>query len=499
VAAFALSGHAAAQQVPANGGLPGDGSAFSDAQLREAARALARRPFQPLANTALPAPFANLTQEQYAGIQPRPERALFADEARGFIIEPLHRGFVYSAPVNLHVVEEGTVRRIGYDAERFTFGRLTPPAGLPDLGFAGFRVQAVAAESPPREVAVFQGATFFRSRARGQQLGSIARALSIRTADPRGEEIPFFRSFWIERPPAGSAKLTLHALAESESVVALFRFTLHQGEVTIIDTEATLFARAAVDHIGFAGMQGSYFFGANDRRGVDDLRPAAHEVGGLQMLNGKGEWIWRPVQNPETLQISSFIDLNPKGFGLVQRERDFQAFQDDDQRYELRPSLWIEPIGEWGAGAVQLVEIPSDQDIHDNIIAYWRPAQALAAQGEMAVAYRQFWAWVPPERPPLALVQSTRVGRAGGGRRRRFLVEFAAESLGQPPATPLRPVLTAAPGTVSTPVLHLNPARRTARVLFELDPGNENACELRLVLQAGEQPFSETWLYRWTP
>jgi glucans biosynthesis protein len=183
----------------------------------------------------------------------------------------------------------------------------------------------------------------------------------------------------------------------------------------------------------------------------------------------------------------------------VQRERDFQAFQDDDQRYELRPSLWIEPIGEWGAGAVQLVEIPSDQDIHDNIIAYWRPAQALAAQGEMAVAYRQFWAWVPPERPPLALVQSTRVGRAGGGRRRRFLVEFAAESLGQPPATPLRPVLTAAPGTVSTPVLHLNPARRTARVLFELDPGNENACELRLVLQAGEQPFSETWLYRWTP
>ena len=109
-----------------------------------------------------------------------------------------------------------------------------------------------------------------------------------------------------------------------------------------------------------------------DRRGVDDARPAVHKSSGVQMHNGYDEWIWRPLQNPETLQISAFLDKDPKGFGLLQRERDFAAFQDDEQRFERRPSLWIEPIGEWGQGAVQLIEIPSecrDQRQHPGLLA----------------------------------------------------------------------------------------------------------------------------------
>jgi glucans biosynthesis protein len=182
----------------------------------------------------------------------------------------------------------------------------------------------------------------------------------------------------------------------------------------------------------------------------------------------------------------------------LQRERNFASFQDDVQAFERRPSLWIEPIGEWGPGAVQLIEIPSDSEINDNILAYWRPRTPMAAGSEVAFAYRQFWCWTPPERPALATVSTTRSGRGTGGRRRRFLVEFTGDTLGAPIAD-LRAGLTSGPGTISAVRLWPAPERKTVRVAFELDPGTENACELRLVLQAGGKPLSETWLYRWTP
>jgi glucans biosynthesis protein len=346
-------------------------------------------------------------------------------------------------------------------------------------------------------VASFQGASFFRSAARGQMQGVTARGLALRTAEPRGEEFPTFRAFWIERP-ASRDLVVVHAVADSESAVAAFRFSLRPSDVTIIDTEMTLFARAALDHVGIAPMQATFLFAANRRRGVDDYRPAVHEVSGLQMLSGRDEWIWRPLSNPEALQISSFMDEHPKGFGLLQRDRDFGQFQDDDLRYEIRPSLWIEPIGDWGPGGVQLVEIPSDNEIHDNIVAYWRPRGTLPAGSETSVTYRQFWCWQPPERPPLATTSGFRIGR-GGGRRRRFLVEFTDPLFGAETPPELRTVVAASPGTLHGQRTLLNPQRKTARVSFELDPGSETSVELRLQLMAGDRPVTETWLYRWTP
>jgi glucans biosynthesis protein len=471
-----------------------DGQPFSDQLVMEAARALAKRPFVS-PQTALPDPFQNLNQEQFQAIRARPERHAWTGENRGFVLEPLHRGFIYQAPVALHLVEDGVTRRLVYDSGRFAFGRLQPPGGLPDIGFSGFRLH-VEAEGGPREVAAFQGGTFFRSAARGQVHGALARALAIRTADTRGEEFPAFRAFWIERPH-GRDLAVVHAVADSESAVAYFRFSLRPGDVTILDTEATVFARAAVDHVGIAPMQATFLFAANRRRNVDDYRPAVHEASGLQILNGRSEWIWRPLNNPESLQISSFMDENPRGFGLVQRDRDFAQYQDDDQRYDLRPSLWIEPIGDWGPGVVQLVEIPTDAEIHDNIIAYWRPRQPMPAGGEIAHAYRQFWCWQPPERPPLALAQGFRTGR-GGGRRRHFLIEFTDAMFGSETPPDVRPLVSAPPGTIHNLRLLFNAGRKSARVHFDLEPGGETGIELRLQLLAGDRPVSETWLYRWT-
>lgn len=501
IAGLALPSDVADAQTPqqAIAQVPlGEGQRFDPRALVEAARALSRRPFSPPAND-LPDVFSNLSYEQYIAITPAAGARVWGGEGRGFVVEPLHRGFVFGNPVALFTVDDGLIRRIGYDQSRFEFGRLNVPPNLPDIGFSGFRLFHTFGNSHPVEFAIVQGATFFRALARGQNFGVVARGLTLRPAETKGEEIPGFRAFWLERPSPGANAIVVHALLDSESVAGAVRMTFRPGDMTIVDMETTLFPRVNLEHVGFGGMAASYLFGANDRRNVDDARPAAYEVSGLQMLNGQGEWLWRPVHNPQMLQISAFLDNNPRGFGLLQRERDYAAFQDDDQHFERRPSLWIEPIGDWGQGAVQLIEIPSDSEANDNILAYWRPRTPLAAGSEVLLAYRQFWCWAPPERPPYASVTRTRVGRGTNGRRRRFFVDFSGDILGNGPVPDLKPTLTTNPGSIHAfRLLHYSD-RKTMRVSFELDPGNENACEMRLVLEAAGKPISETWLYRWTP
>jgi glucans biosynthesis protein len=414
-------------------------------------------------------------------------------------VEPLHRGFVFNNAVDLFVVEDGVVRRIGFDASQFDYGKITPPANLPDLGYSGFRLLANLGDGKPFDFAIVQGATFFRAIARGQNFGAIARALTLKPADPKGEEFPVFRAFWLERPAIGSNSITVHGILDSESTSGALRMTFRPGDMTIVDVETTLFPRVNIDHVGLGGIGSTYFYGPNDRQNGDDIRPAVYESSGLQILNGKGEWLWRPLQNPNTLQFSAFVDQAPKGFGLLQRDRAFDVFQDDEQRFDRRPSLWIEPLGEWDQGSVQLLEIPTDAEINDNILAYWRPKAQLAAGSEVPFAYRQYWCWAPPERPPLATVSATRVGRGSGGRRRRFVVEFTTEALGENPPQDIKSVLTVGPGAFHNLRQWVYPERKAVRVGFELDPGNENACEMRLILEAGGKPISETWLYRWTP
>ncbi|WP_375457889.1 glucan biosynthesis protein [uncultured Enterovirga sp.] len=475
----------------------GEGQRFEPGSVTELARALSKRAFVPPPND-LPEPFAGLNYERYVAIKSLPSGRIWDGENRGFVVEPLARGFVFTTAVTLFTVEDGQVRRIMFDKGRFDFGGLAVPANAPDPGFSGFRLDAVGAGGPPFEFALIQGATFFRAAARGQNLGIVARALALKPAETRGEEFPIFRAFWLERPVAGTNALVIHGLVDSESVAGSVRMTFRPGEATIVDVETTLFPRVNLEHVGFGGMGATFLYGPNVRRGIDDLRPAVYDASGLSILNGQGEWLWRPLNNPDTLQISAFLDDNPKGFGLLQRERDFGAFQDDVQHFEARPSLWIEPIGDWSQGAVQLIEIPSDSEINKNILAYWRPKAAMQAGSEVTLAYRQFWSWAPPDRPQLATVTSTRSGRGPGGRRRRFIVEFGGEALGA--AIPdLKVALTTAPGLIQNQRTWLYAERKSVRVGFDLDPGGDNACEMRLVLQSGAKPLSETWLYRWTP
>ena len=301
----------------------GPAAPFAPENVLNMAREFAKSPFKAPRST-LPDPFNNLTFEQYTSIRRKPGSAIWGDAHGGFALEPLNRGFIFATPMELYLVEGGQSQRVVYDRNLYDFGKLQLPADLGDLGFSGVRILSGGGSEGWKDAAIFQGATFFRSLARGQSYGVSARGLSIRTGDAQGEEFPLFRALWIEKPSPAADALVIHALLDSTSLTGAFRFTLHAGDATIIDTELTLFARVAVDHLGLGSMAGMYLLGGLDHLRGDDVRQNVYDVTGLQILTGAGEWIWRPVANRETLQISAFSDQNPRGFGLLQRNRNFE-------------------------------------------------------------------------------------------------------------------------------------------------------------------------------
>ncbi len=468
----------------------------ADTVLKMAAE-LASKPFKDPEAAALPSLFSGLTFDQYAAIQRVPGTAIWSDQKLGFSLEPLHRGFVYTTPIGINIVENGMAQRVIYDPANFNFGALKPPAALGDLGFSGLRILK-SSDQGFEDVAIFQGATFYRARAHAQPFGLTARGLAIRTGDDPGEEFPLFREFWIEKPNPAANTLTIHALLDSQSVTGAFRFTLRPADTTIIDTEMTLIARTAVDKLGFGAMAASYLFSPLDHRRPDDVRAAAYESTGLQILTGNGEWLWRPVSNRDTLQISAFSDVNPRGFGLLQRSRSFDAFYDDDTHWELKPSLWIEPIGDWARGRPPS---PGNPDRRRDQRERHRPMAPQDGHGRRHD---------PVDRLPAVLVLVAaieaaacvlRVVAARQGRqplsalRSRWLGDMFADPAKAAAATA---DIQAAPGKIVSVRLFPYKDRHSVRVVFDLDPGSETYSELRLTLKVDNQPVSETWLYRWT-
>jgi periplasmic glucans biosynthesis protein len=480
--------------------LPRKGEAFEANTVADLARARAAAPYVGPKAGDIPAVLKNLSREAYEAIRPVEGRVPWADRGVGYALEPLLRGSIFDTPVSLFMVENGVVQPIGYDKTAYDAPGLELPDLEADAAFSGFRLRARFDDTDSlSNFAVFQGGSFFRLVAQGQDFGINARALALRPADSRGEEFPLFRALFVEMPAPGQP-VVVHALAESESAAAAFRISLTPGrEVSTAAIDGTVFARAELDHIGLGGMQGSYLFGALDRNRVDDLRVAAYSVEGLSIRNGYGEPIWRPVHNPEALQVSAFVDRGPKGFGLMQRARAYSDFEDDRRHWEQRPSLWLEPQDDWSEGAVTLLEIPSDSELNENVFAYWRPKAKLAKGGTMRFLCRQHWSkgWPDPLPPEVARVRESRCGHGSAGNRRLFAVDFEGETLFQPGDIDVD--LSASAGAITRQDRFRYPERKTLRILFELDPGSERASELRLALRRGQTRVSETWLFRWTP
>lgn len=482
-----------------------DPDRFSFATVVRIARETAGRSFEP-ARLELSGTFADLSYDAYRAIRPRPERRLWHGEKRGFEIDLLPPGLFYRDRVALSVVADGRPTAIPFDpdvfhyhTDYFPYADGAAPEDAPrDLAYSGFRVRfPINRPDVMDEFLVFQGASYFRAIARDQLYGLSARGLALGTGDPQGEEFPLFRQFWIHEPEPGATAIRIQALLDSPSVAGAYEFLAHPGGETVMEVRSVLFPRTDIASAGIAPLTSMYFFDPKSRAGIDDFRNGVHDSNGLQMITGAGERLWRPLDNPATLQFSAFVDRDPQGFGLVQRERDFGAYEDAEARYERRPSAWVVPQGEWGEGAVTLVEIPTADEFNDNIVSFWRPAQPLSAGGEHRFDYRLHWCDQPPDSTPLARVVATRGGASVNyADRRSLIVDFA---LGDLPFDGLEPRASTTAGTITSIALTRLPGNGRVRAAIGFDPEDVSLAELRLVLVDAEgRRASESWLARWT-
>ena len=491
-----------AQPASANRHLAGDGP-FDAETVTRLARALARAPFVPPPRN-VPESLTRLTYDQYRDIRFRISETIWARPSRSFHLQLLPVGYLFTSGVDLAIVKEGRAQHVAYRPDLFTAGKLVPvPLPTEDIGFSGLRLlHPINDRRRFDEVAVFQGASYFRSLGRDQQYGLSARGLAVKVGHPAGEEFPAFRAFWVEEPGRRSATATVHALLDSPSVTGAYRFRIHPGRDTVMLVDAVLFPRVELTEVGLAPGTSMYMFSASDRSPADDFRPQVHDSDGLLVFNGRGEHLWRPLANPAALQISAFADRSPRGFGLVQRDRDPSHYQDFESRFERRPSLWVEPVGDWGEGAVILVEIPTDAEIHDNIVAFWRPGAPIPAGSEFRISYRLAWGDGPALASSRLRVVSTAVGRADVKAPtpvRRFVIDYApAREPCEGPCAPPKAAVTASAGKVQDVVVSDNPLTRGYRVTFTLDPVKATLSELRTDLRFEDSRSAEVWLYRWT-
>ncbi len=475
------------------------GAAFDGSMVRQLARELAQSPYK-APNDPLPPELKDLSYDAYRAVRFRPESALWRDDNLPFRVEFFHRGFLFADRVDIYEVSEGRARAVRYSPSQFSFGNSPPPKPDAALGFAGFRLH-YKLNRPDYfdEVAVFLGASYFRAVAKGQVFGLSARGLSINTADPKGEEFPSFRSFWIERPAQGAQSIVVHALLDSQSTTGAYRFTIRPGDATVTDIEVALYPRVEIAQPGLGTLTSMFLFDSQDRDAIDDFRPAVHDSGGLAIHTGNGERLWRPLANPRDLQVSGFADTNVRGFGLLQRERQFDDYEDLEAQYEKRPSAWVEPIGDWGEGQVLLYEIPTHNEHNDNIVAFWRPKEPFQPKREYLYTYRLHWTNNDPNAAELATFAHSRQGGASGNRRLFVLDSVGAPLAKLPPGAQVRGDVTASTGKIIDVVTQPNPHTGGWRLSFFLDPEKATAVDLRARLMREHDALSETWVYRWTP
>jgi glucans biosynthesis protein len=460
------------------------------------ARRRAASPYVPQRGS-MPAWLDKLTPDQYRSIRFNPEADVWRNDDLPFRLDLLPVGFNFQTTVAVSIVEDGKFQDLVATPDMFVFGPSVPtPPARATLPLSGFRIRnRLNSGKVWDEFLVFQGASYFRAVAQNQVYGLSGRGLALNTAEPAGEEFPAFTHFWIERPGRAATELVVYALLESESATGAYRFTIRPGEETSVDVDMTLFPRVELRVVGIAPLTSMFLFDETNRGRLDDYRPEVHDSDGLAVTTKSGESLWRPLANPAKLQISTFTNEPPQGFGLVQRSRLMQDFQDLDAQYERRPSAWIEPRSPWGAGAVELVEIPSGRETNDNIVAFFRPAGSLPPGRPAHFAYHMGWLAEPKLPKGMGATVATRSGASLDGKRRVFQLDFVGAG---EQTDGLRIDMAASAGKLSNMMLVSNPAIHGLRASFEIDPNNAELIELRLRIMRDNRPVTETWLYRWT-
>lgn len=481
--------------------------------LQQEAERLAGETYAPM--DEVPQAWRDLSYDQYKALWFNVEKALWADTDKPFHVDFFHPGLYFPRPIEVNIVEGDAARTLAFDLSLFNSHSVWPEdMPLDDsLGYSGLRLRNELVKAGRfDEFMVFQGASYFRAIGTGDTYGLSARGLALNTGEAGGEEFPEFTHFWIESPQDGDQRMIVYALLNGVSTTGAYRFEITPGQPAHIEVEATLYPRVPLDHAGIAPLTSMFLFDETNRARFDDFRSAVHDSEGLMVHNGAGELLWRPLGNPSSLQISSFVDDNPRGFGLMQRARRGEDFADLEALYHNRPSLWITPHEGWGRGSVTLVEIPSDKEIYDNIVAYWRPREPLNPGQPHRFTYAMDWGKMPDRRPrDVAKVLNTRVGKGYDKAENRIIVAVDFDdhpafhndgpSDGSLQDTALDGVVrfvSSNRGEVSEAILQRNPGTGGVRMGFSFDPGEATALEMRAQLVKDGKSLTEVWLYRWT-
>ena len=452
---------------------------------------------------ALPDALAKLDTDAYRDIRFRPEKALLNTPNSAFRAQMSHLGPLYKRAVTVNVIRDGVPTSVPYSAALFDYGKTKFERPLPvNLGFAGFRLSFPL--NDPRaqdELVSFMGGNAFRLLGRNQRLGLSARGLTMGAGGTEPEELPHFREFWIEQPN-NPDRVTLFALLDSPSATAAYQFIVYPATETVIEVTVTLFPRKALTRVGIAPLSSMFVAGENDQRISGDFRPERHDSDGLLMQTGAGEWIWRPLRNPAQQVMSGFLDTNPRGFGLMQRDRNFEHFQDLEQGYENRPSYWIEPRGDWGDGRIDLVERPASDESSSNITAFWTPRNPLEAGQNQTWSYRIRTTSAESKLHPAGRVFNTFVTtpparEAAPAGTKRYIVDFTGGNLSYFFSAPdqVKLVANASAGKIVQTVLTPNPRIEGFRATLDIALLAGQSGDMQLHLKAGNRAVSESWNY----
>jgi glucans biosynthesis protein len=470
-------------------------------------RQKAKTPFQS-GEIQLPKFIAELNYDSYQKIQFRPDHARWSEPGSLFRLHAFHLGWLFKEPVQLYEVENGMAQHLEFTTADFKYyneldnakGDLTLP------GIAGFRLNfPINRADILDELAAFLGSSYFRALGRNNVYGQSARGLSIDTGLDDAEEFPRFSDFWLEKQPDGSRSVIVNAALDSQSVTGAYRFEIFPGDDCVMNVTARLFFRKDVRQLGIAPLTSMFLFAENNRISFDDYRPQVHDSNGLVIERADGDVLWRPLNNPPVLSNTYFDEMSPRGFGLMQRDRNFENYQDAAAHYERRPSARVEPIGDWGKGTVRLLELPSEFEFNDNIVAFWQPQTPAKAGDEREFSYKLSWGDLDPSpAADLAFVAETRTGHGGlatmkgDPTMRKFVVDFEGGTLGNlPDETQIQAVTTVSAGTIITSTLSRIPANGLWRMVLDVKRDGDKPVELNAHLAGFGQRLSETWLYQW--
>lgn len=488
----------------------GPRAAFSFDHLKELARRAAGKAWAPTPPPDITT-LQRIDYDAYQRIKYRPDRSLRLDRDAQTPVQLFHLGKFFMEPVSIHVVEDGAAREVLYSPRLFDIPQGHPARLLPEgSGFAGFRVMAPDLET---DWLAFLGASYFRASGPYNQYGLSARGIAIDTAMPFPEEFPRFTAFWLEGSERSGTALTVYALLDGPSLAGAYRFRIERLTDSrdihrcVMEVDAEITARKNIRRLGIAPFSSMYWYGKYNRPRAADWRPEIHDSDGLAIWTGAGERIWRPLNNPPRVMTSTFVDQHVKGFGLLQRDRDFVHYLDDGVFYERRPSVWVEPLEPWGPGAVQLVEIPTDDETHDNIAVYWTLNAPFPAGERHGYRYRITWLDDIPFPDSVARAVGTWTGMGGrpGHKRpegvRKFVIDWQGpvfDGLGRKDGVEI--VVTASRGTITNAYAHpVVDQRGRWRSLFDVHAQGSEPVDMRAFLRLKERALSETWMFQWFP